>query len=423
MNAAYFVSDPVLDCVPAPGGTEESIDALLRGFALQWILKLDRLGSRLARRGAAPAAVARVRGLVSWLVSAPAAGARGVAEEPIFMAWATRLERQVDDLEAGVRGSAGALERHADHLPLLFLRSLEKIGEGSSEEIACALPGGRGVAPLGLGWQLQSRRGDLPASLRRTGGGVEILHAGEVLCAVPEGELRPGARGGAVTVVDPYRVAVVPRFFARERRIEILPIDGYPELGERRLPEERPSTLPASEVENALGRSLDAIAAVWPDALRDVDAFFRGVLPMWMPDERWNSASTGELPFVLQLTVRETGWPLLLAESILHEASHVKLDMARLMTPLLSNGDEKIYRHPWRPDLRPMSGVLLGAHAFLAVMKLYEHALEMAADERVEREYRLRRGEVGVALKMLNDHAQFTPAGQAIYDAMVEVYG
>ncbi|MGK3988253.1 hypothetical protein WME99_34745 [Sorangium sp. So ce136] len=65
-----------------------------------------------------------------------------------------------------------------------------------------------------------------------------------------------------MTVVDPDRVAVVPRFFARERRIEILPIDGYPELGERRLPEERPSTLPASEVEDALGRSLDAIAAV-----------------------------------------------------------------------------------------------------------------------------------------------------------------
>jgi HEXXH motif-containing protein len=216
---------------------------------------------------------------------------------------------------------------------------------------------------------------------------------------------------------------------AREERIRITDLQielfdprDVPELSERRLPEERESDLSWRELEAELDRAFDAIHEAWPEAMEDVRTFFRGLLAMKMPAERWNSASTGEYPGVLQLTLRRGGEPLLLAESILHESAHAKLDIAMGLQPLLVDDGVRRYRHPWRPDLRPITGVLLGAHAFLAVLEFYRRVARSTGDPLAKREVETREREVGTALDLLDREGAFTSAGRSLLDQMREAY-
>src|SRR5207248_7128922 len=41
--------------------------------------------------------------------------------------------------------------------------------------------------------------------------------------------------------------------------------------------------------------------------------------------------------------------------------------------PLLENGSDSRYMSPWRQDRRPLLGLLLGVHAFLAVCRYFQH--------------------------------------------------
>jgi HEXXH motif-containing protein len=110
----------------------------------------------------------------------------------------------------------------------------------------------------------------------------------------------------------------------------------------------------------------------------------------------------------------------LVAEALVHETAHVKLDALDHLAPLLENGEEEGFRHPWREDIRPLRGVLLGAHAFLNVALFYQRMVEagISPDEST-REIDQRRREVAEALDILDKHAVFTPAGQGLFDRLV----
>jgi HEXXH motif-containing protein len=205
-------------------------------------------------------------------------------------------------------------------------------------------------------------------------------------------------------------------------RLEVFDPRDIPELSERRLPEEGKSELSFPELESELNGALDAIHDAWPEAMEDVRTFFRGLLAMKMPAERWNSASTGEYPRVLQLTLKPGGEPLLLAESILHESSHTKLDIAMALQTLLVDDGVRRYRHPWRPDLRPITGVLLGAHAFLAVLEFYRRVVRSTGDPLAKREVATREREVGIAIDLLDREGSFTSAGRSLFGQMREAY-
>jgi HEXXH motif-containing protein len=154
----------------------------------------------------------------------------------------------------------------------------------------------------------------------------------------------------------------------------------------------------------------------------DVRAFFRGLFPISSGPGHWNSASTDAIPLALQLTFPDVSAPLALGESVVHETAHVKLDLLMTMVLLLDNSADRQYRHPWREDLRPLSGVLLGAHAFLNVVAYYHQMLDAAlGGAEAERELIRRQGEVLTALEVLSDHARFTHEGLALFEAMVAV--
>jgi uncharacterized protein len=61
----------------------------------------------------------------------------------------------------------------------------------------------------------------------------------------------------------------------------------------------------------------------------------------------------------------------ILAELLLHEFQHVKLNALTELYPMVSaSARPALLQVPWRPDPRPVVGALHGAYAFLALMKL-----------------------------------------------------
>jgi HEXXH motif-containing protein len=151
------------------------------------------------------------------------------------------------------------------------------------------------------------------------------------------------------------------------------------------------------------GRALEE----WTAALRSALTLVEEGLPAWLgelPDtlsrlvpvgfepERHLSASYREAPGVAYLTLHPD--PLTLAEAILHEAQHSKLNLLSWLDAVLVNGRTTWTPSPVRPDLRPLMGVLLAVHAFVPVAAL--HAGLVAADHPLSRTgpFQRRRAEV-----------------------------
>jgi len=92
-----------------------------------------------------------------------------------------------------------------------------------------------------------------------------------------------------------------------------------------------------------------------------VRAIVRWVVPVH--SDALFSTSHSSLPGVIFVRLKP-GDVLWNSELILHEAAHNWLIELMRLDPLLKE-DLRVYRSPWRRDLRPMRGILVGTHAFL----------------------------------------------------------
>jgi hypothetical protein len=106
----------------------------------------------------------------------------------------------------------------------------------------------------------------------------------------------------------------------------------------------------------------------------------------------------------------------LLAESLIHEAAHtllhILLDEQRFWNP---DNVRRVYRSPWRDDLRPISGMVHGIFAFLGVGELWKLLLERDLLGELEEFGRIRLRtvvlQVGEALAEVANSAEVTEAG------------
>jgi HEXXH motif-containing protein len=112
----------------------------------------------------------------------------------------------------------------------------------------------------------------------------------------------------------------------------------------------------------------------------------------------------------------------ILAETFVHEAAHVTLNMLSDVTSCWrTDAPGRLYRSPWRKDLRPISGMVHGIFAFLAVGEFW--AALLACDEAGEfgplGRLRLRTAtrQVERALAELLDAEELTEAGRALLTA------
>jgi HEXXH motif-containing protein len=167
----------------------------------------------------------------------------------------------------------------------------------------------------------------------------------------------------------------------------------------------------AAEWTAALAGAFAPIARHLPEIQREMAALLHEIVPVGYQAERHLSASYCEAIGTVYLTLHPN--PLTLAEALVHEFQHTKLNLAGHAAPLLENALSPLYPSPVRPDPRPLHGVLLAAHAFLAVAVLHRRMRAAGAwspdAERRLSEIDLKNHE---AMELLRAHASPTPDGR-----------
>lgn len=179
----------------------------------------------------------------------------------------------------------------------------------------------------------------------------------------------------------------------------------------------------ATEWTAALAQAMSLIEEGLPELHREITSSLERIVPVGFQPEMHLSASYREAPGLVYLTLHPSA--LTLAEAIVHETQHGKLNVLRWFDPVLENGDTTWSRSAVRPDLRPLSGVLLAVHAFVPVaalhLALFESGHPLAQGPVFER----RRAEVLAAnahgLATLRELGKPTAVGRRVVDGLEEL--
>lgn len=130
----------------------------------------------------------------------------------------------------------------------------------------------------------------------------------------------------------------------------------------------------SSETVLKIQRAFDILGKV-PGVLEDVQSLVRSIQVLNQDNpEIDTSYSHPDLPFTIFVSVcQDTSLKsdLRVAESILHEAMHLKLSLIEEIEPLVKPFTGNLYFSPWRDELRPAQGVLHGAFVFRAILNFY----------------------------------------------------
>jgi len=137
--------------------------------------------------------------------------------------------------------------------------------------------------------------------------------------------------------------------------------------------------IPASELIafaaiNKLKRALDMLGSVRP-VLDDVLKLVRSIQILKSEDEEIDvSYSHPGIAFSIFVSLCKDESQLSdlrVAESILHEAMHLKLTLIEKIVPLVKADTGNRYYSPWREELRPARGVLHGIFVFRAILDFF----------------------------------------------------
>ena len=134
------------------------------------------------------------------------------------------------------------------------------------------------------------------------------------------------------------------------------------------------------------------------------------------------SASYREGPGVAWLTLHPNR--LTLAEAIIHETQHGKLNALTWVDPVLRNGHSVWTDSPVRPDMRPLMGVLLAVHAFVPVAALHQ---ALRQTEYPDPSFLMSRSEAVLksnaeGLAVLEEKADTTPAGARLLHELRQLH-
>lgn len=376
-----FVADLPTACVAVHGQGAEAV-ATFQAWQAMHAMARTLMLIDMARPLVAATAIAQAEAIADWLTTQPGEVLTDIMTSVDYAAWLCRAEEA---------GSAGALEHGLLALPLIMVTYLGRVDAG--RDWRAVLPGDEEIRPLGFGLALD---GQGPVDIRIDDGEARFESAGSLT-------FRP-------RTVLPLGIELYPTASVSELcRLHKVPEGGYrdadPEVAEK----------------GVLG-ALALLSEIWPESLLDLTAFVRGISAIETGTGSIFSASSASIPGAILVTIRAETMPEIVAECLIHEMSHVKLDALWAVHPLLDNGPEAVYRHPWRSDDRPMRGVLLGAHAFLNVGEMARRGCDSPHRDRFAGYFARLKDEVGVAMATLAAHADFTPAGQAVHADMVRTF-
>ena len=171
-------------------------------------------------------------------------------------------------------------------------------------------------------------------------------------------------------------------------------------------------------------QAADELRAALPALARELEVTLERIVPVGFDRERHLSCSYREAPGLVYLSLHPD--PLTLAEAIVHETQHGKLNLLSWLDPILANDPAERVPSPARPDLRPLYGVLLAAHAFIPVAALHHQLAALhhplATTPSFERRRRQVRDGNAAALATLAAHAHPTAVGAKVIAALAELH-
>ncbi len=126
---------------------------------------------------------------------------------------------------------------------------------------------------------------------------------------------------------------------------------------------------PVEQWVSALTDALSLVEIGLPEWIAELPLSLQRVVPVGYLPEVHLSASYREAPGLAYLTLHPS--TLTLAEALVHETQHSRLNVLTWLDPVLDNGWTEWTDSPVRPDLRPLMGVLLAVHAFVPVAALH----------------------------------------------------
>jgi HEXXH motif-containing protein len=322
-----------------------------------------------------------------------------------FRAWAEELARQP--------GATASLLRRP-HLGGLVraLRSMD-LGSARSELLVLLL--------ATLAYEVAATGRPFPSlSVERLPPRIVALGARRVALFTPDGKGVTFVPGGSVqgereSSLVPYVVLEEPLLFAR--------VDNNPLAMNEAHPDKTGNALDlggrsAEEWVSSLKEALALIREFVPELRAEMDLCVELVVPVGFDAEKHLSASYAEVPGTLYLSLHPD--PMTMAEALIHEFSHTKVNLLSEHDAVLENAFEPLFRSPVRPDPRPLWGVLLAVHAFLPVELLYARMAEQGHANAGTDRFKARR----VAIRQMNEeglevlrkYARPTPVGEGLLE-------
>jgi len=141
-----------------------------------------------------------------------------------------------------------------------------------------------------------------------------------------------------------------------------------------------------------LAEALGLIETALPNWYAELSVTNQRILPVGYEPEMHLSASYREAPGIVYMTLHPD--PLTMAEALVHEVQHGKLNRLSWVDPVLHNAYTAWSDSPVRPDLRPVMGVLLAIHAFIPVAALHHRLAAMGHPISTTRKFADRRDQV-----------------------------
>lgn len=312
--------------------------------------------------------------------------ARTVISYPSVGAWALHTIRG-DQFVPGAQPSA-----------LAAVGAAAAIRAGLDAEIEVPVTAGHVVLPsLGVAAAEGSR------ALVRTA-------AGEISSGSLRVTMRPGADGwqelrtiqaGPLNVIvddlDPFRMPAM---------------DGQP-AGRLTLEQ-------ATELANMVNAAWEVMD---PSDAAEIAALIKVIVPYRAPDSGLVSTSSPQTFGTVAMSRQPD--PYTCAETLLHEAHHIKLSALLDLVSLCKPDDGQRYYAPWRVDPRPASGLLQGAYAFLGVSGFWRGqqvcAPEPAVRQRAAADFARWRDGAALVCDTLLSSGQLTPEGLEFTREMARV--
>lgn len=167
--------------------------------------------------------------------------------------------------------------------------------------------------------------------------------------------------------------------------------------------------------DDLLGPAWEVLTRDHPEVAEEVGACVRTLVPLRPPPVGLTSCTSRET--FGSVAASDPPDPVTLAVTLAHEVQHAKLSALLDILPILDPGaDATRYYAPWRDDPRPLSGLLQGVYAHLAVVAFWHRhrAVERGdAGSRAHREFARWRDATAEAVRTVMGSGRLTETGVA----------